>query len=237
MRNYFTLDGVDSRNYGVYISGQGTFNSPARNIDFIEIPGKNGDLIGLSTRLENGEYRYNNAFIYTNFHSNIEAFKAFLLSVPGYRKLVDTYHPNEYRMVAYRGRLEVNPTSKNDAGQFDIIFVCKPQIFLASGDMVTTLTADGTITNPTAFASKPLLRVYGAGTLSINGIEIAISNADVYTDIDIESGYAYKGTTSKNNYVSTPNSLDFPELVSGSNAIVLGEGISQVDITPRWWKL
>lgn len=237
MRNYFTLNGVDSRNYGVYISGQGTFNSPARNLDFIEVPGKDGDLIGLSTRLENGEYRYNNAFIYTNFHDNIENFKSFLMSVPGYRKLVDTYHPNEYRLVAYSGNLEVNPTSKNDAGQFDIVFISKPQIYLASGDTVVTLTASGTITNPTLFASKPLLRIYGAGTIIINGIEITISNADVYTDIDIESGYAYKGTTPKNNYVSTPNSLDYPELISGSNAIVLGEGITQVDITPRWWRV
>ena len=116
MRNYFTLNGVDSRNYGVYISGKGTFNSPARAMDLIQIPGRNGDLIGLSTRLENGEYRYNNAFIYQNFHNNIESFKAFLLSVPGYRRLIDTYHPGEYRLVAYRGPLEVNPTNKNDAG-------------------------------------------------------------------------------------------------------------------------
>ena len=43
MRNYFTLDGTDSRDFGVYISGRGTFNGPARNLDFISVPGRNGE--------------------------------------------------------------------------------------------------------------------------------------------------------------------------------------------------
>ena len=30
MRNYFILNGVDSREYGVYINGQGTFGAPKK---------------------------------------------------------------------------------------------------------------------------------------------------------------------------------------------------------------
>ena len=44
MRNYFTLDGVDSRDFGVYISGQGTFNASGRGYNIIPVPGRNGEL-------------------------------------------------------------------------------------------------------------------------------------------------------------------------------------------------
>ena len=234
MRNYFTLDGVDSRTFGVYISGQGTFNAPVRDIDFIQIPGRNGDLIGLPTRLENGEYSYNDAFIYADFKNKIAAFKAFLLSKPGYRRLIDTYHPTEYRLVAYRGGLDVDPTTKNNAGKFDIVFAAKPQRYLLSGDTAVSLSASGTINNPTLFDALPLVRVYGAGVLTINGTDITISEANTYTDIDFESGYAYNGTDDRNAYVSLDVN-DFPALIPGDNAITLGTGITRVDVTPRWW--
>lgn len=234
MRNYFTLGGVDSRDYGVYISGQGTFNAPVREHDFISIPGRNGNLIGLPTRLDNGDYRYNGAFIYTNFRDNIERFKAFLLSDPGYRRLIDTYHPNEYRLVAYNGGMSVSPTQKNDAGQFDIVFAAKPQRYLLSGDTQTVLTASGTINNPTLFPSLPLIRVYGSGNIAINQCVISVGAGATYTDIDCESGYCYSGTTDRNNYVSI-STLDFPELKAGNNTINIGSGISRVSITPRWW--
>ena len=53
MRNWFVLNGVDSRDFGVYISGQGTFSAPRREYDMISIPGRNGDLVGNEKRLEN----------------------------------------------------------------------------------------------------------------------------------------------------------------------------------------
>ena len=233
MRNYFTLGGTDSRTFGVYISGQGTFNAPTRESDMLSIPGRNGDLIGFGSRLANAELTYP-AFIYANFRENLANFRAFLMSDTGYRRLVDTYNPGEYRLAAYSGGLEVEPTIKNDAGAFDIVFNVKPQRFLLSGEEAQTLTASGTIDNPTLFNSKPLLRVYGAGTLGINSDTIVISTADVYTDIDCETMYAYKGSVSKNQYVSV-SGLDFPVLRPGANNITLGSGITSIEITPRWW--
>ena len=38
----FTFNGVNSRTYGVYITGQGVFNAPERNVEMVEIPGRNG---------------------------------------------------------------------------------------------------------------------------------------------------------------------------------------------------
>ena len=235
MRNYFTLNGVDSRNYGVYISGQGTFSAPRREYNMIPIPGRNGNLVGSEKRFENLELTYP-AFIYTNFDANIRDFRNFLLSLVGYHRLVDSYHPDEFRMVVYEGAFEPEVEKKNDAGGFDIEFNCKPQRYLISGETVTTLTASGTITNPTRFGSQPLLRVYGTGQLGINTETVTISQADVYTDIDCEMMDCFKGTANRNPFVTFSN-YNFPVLASGVNTINLGAGITKVEITPRWWRI
>lgn len=235
MRNYFTLNGVDSRDFGVYISGEGTFSSPSREYNMVPIPGRNGDLVGIERRFENLELKYP-AFIYANFDANIRDFRNYLLSLVGYHILIDTYHPDEFRMALYDNEFEPKVVKKNDAGSFDIVFNCKPQRYLLSGETVTTLTADGSITNPTLFNSQPLLRVYGTGQLGVNSDTITISAADTYTDIDCEMMDCFKGLVNKNKFVSF-TSYKFPEFVPGVNNISLGTGITQVDITPRWWRI
>lgn len=235
MRNYFTLDGVDSRNFGVYISGQGTFNASGRDYNIIPVPGRNGDLVGPEKRFQNGTLVYP-AFIYANFKQNIADFRNFLLSLVGYHDLIDSYHPTEIRKVLFEGPFEADVEPKNDAGRFDIEFNCKPQRFLASGNQVTTLTADGSITNPTRFDARPLLRVYGTGILGIGSQSVTITQADVYTDIDCEMMDCFKGTSNKNPYVQFTDH-NFPVLKPGTNNFSLGTGITKVEITPRWWRV
>ena len=50
-RGYFIFNGFRSSDYGVLISGDQTFNAPARDIDEIEIPGRDGVLT-----LDNGRF-------------------------------------------------------------------------------------------------------------------------------------------------------------------------------------
>ena len=42
--NHLTYDGVDSSSFGVFISGDGVFDAPARRGEMISIPGRNGSL-------------------------------------------------------------------------------------------------------------------------------------------------------------------------------------------------
>lgn len=235
MRNYLVFDGGDSRDFGVYISGQGTFSSPVRSYDIRSVPGRNGDLVGSEKRLENMEITYP-AFIYRNFRENLRAFRGFLLSHVGYFRLEDTYHPDEYRMALYAGGMDPDVLNRNQAGQFEITFNVKPQRFLKMGEREVTLSATGDIYNPTAFDARPLLRIYGAGEVGIGSDTITISSADVYTDIDCDIMECFKGTANRNAYVSLSGN-DFPTLKPGQNNISLGSGISRVVITPRWWEV
>lgn len=132
MRNWFTLAGVDSRDYGVYISGQGTFGAPAKAYELLSIPGRNGAIIGPEKRLENATVTYS-CYIYSNFEKNIADFRTFLLSLDGYQTLTDSYHTDEFRLAVYQGPFDPEVTRKNDAGSFELVFSCKPQRFLTSG--------------------------------------------------------------------------------------------------------
>ena len=235
MRNYFTFAGADSRDFGVYISGSGTFSAPARAYEARVIPGRNGDLLGDEKRLENTELTYP-AFMYANFRENLQAFRSFLLSQVGYKRLTDSYHPEEYRMACFTGPLDPEVINNNRAGSFDVVFNCKPQRFLLSGEQTTVFTANGSISNPTLFDAQPLIRVYGTGRVGIgdNAITIA-SNPLPYIDIDCAMMDAFNGATNCNKYISIQNN-DFPVLSSGTNGITLS-GVSKVEITPRWWQL
>ena len=222
MRNYLTFAGRDSREFGIYISGQGTFDAPEREYEFYTVPGRDGDLVGTSTRLKNRDLRYP-AFILQNFARNVAAWRDFLLHLTGYHKLSDSYHPEEYRMALYQGPFEPQVNETNRAGQFDIVFNVQPQRWLLSGESVTAFVADGSITNPTLFASQPLLRVYGTGVLSVAGY-------------DCRSMDCFKGAENRNAFVEIEGN-DFPVLPGGVSQISLGAGISRVEITPRWWRV
>lgn len=133
MRNYFTIGGRDSRDFGVYISGQGTFSAPARAYTFNPIPGRSGDVIGVERRFENTVLTYE-AFIYRDFNENIQALRSFLLSLDGYQRLTDSYHPDEFREAVFVGPFEPVVTKRNNAAQFSLSLVCKPQRFLLTGE-------------------------------------------------------------------------------------------------------
>ena len=232
MRNWLTFDGVSTKDFGVYINGAQTYDAPARSREVISVPGRNGDLIIDNGRYENTEVT-SHAFIYRDFEVNVEGFRNLLLSRTSYKRLEDTYHPQEFRLGIYNGNFSADVVEWLEAGEFDLTFNCKPQRFLKSGEDALTFTSGGSVLNETMQTAKPLLRVYGTGTFSIGGATMTISSANVYTDIDCDLMDAFKGTTNCNGNISGT----FAALAPGDNAITLGSGITKIEITPRWWVL
>lgn len=233
----FTFDGFNSINYNIYISGDGVYNAPERVVEMVTIPGRNGALAIDEGRFENMEIHYPAGVFGTNqadFKSKVSEFRNILCSRHSYARLTDEYHPDEFRLALYKSGMEVEPVNYNSAGEFDIIFECKPQRFLTSGETKQTFTASGSITNPTRFPSKPLITITGSGTLTIGGVAITVTESP--TTIDCETMEAYNGTTSRNGSITlSPNK--FPELAPGSNSFTKTSGITKIEITPRWWRI
>lgn len=233
-RQYFMFDGKSSRDFAVWINGSGVFKSPERDIKTIQIPGRNGNLTIDNGRYLNMEVRYP-AYISENFKQNYDAFKAWMESRRGYKRLADSYHPDHYRRARFKGPLEPEMGALNRYGTFDIVFDCDPRQFLKDGEKTEDFTSSGFIMNPTHFEALPLMRVYGTGTVTIGSMAVTINSADVYTDIDCELQEAYKGSVNCNGNI-TLGSGEFPRLKEGSNNIYLS-GVSKVELIPRWWTI
>lgn len=218
-----TFDGEQSGDYGLYITGAGTFNAPTRDVEMVTIPGRNGSFAHDRGRFENIEVTYP-AGVYgsdeSDFADKIADIRAWLCSKKGYVRLTDEYNPNEYRLAVYKSGLEVSPALLK-AGEFDLVFECKPQRFLTSGETKTTVTSGGTITNPTKFNSRPLLEVDGYGVIDINGDEVEIVS-DQLGRVEILNSYSR--TISESTSVVLQINPDYSQMNTGDTARVVPGG-------------
>ena len=177
----FTFDGTNSRACGVYITGRGVFNAPERNVEMVEIPGRNGAYALDKGNFNNIEVTYP-AGIFADteadFAQAVSDLRNFLCSKSGYCRLEDDYNSGEYRMAIYKSGLEVDHDMLT-AGEFNIVFECKPQRWLTSGETAVSVASGGKVTNPTLFDAKPQLQVYGYGNIDMGGTEISIANVPI----------------------------------------------------------
>lgn len=188
--NSLIFGGIDSADYGIYITGQAVFNAPERAVEMVKVPGRNGAIALDLGRWENIEVSYPAGCFGDNqsdFATRISDFRNAIVSQIGYQRLTDAYNPDEYRLGVYADGLDVKPTGMNRAGEFTITFDCKPQRFLTSGETEEAVSSGGTLTNPTQYESSPLLTVKGHGTISFNGYSIEILN-EVVGDISVSGG-------------------------------------------------
>lgn len=235
MMNYLTFAGRSSYEFGVLISGEGTFAAPERNVTSQEIAGKNGNVIFDHGNFKNITVKYP-AFIRENMPDKVRDFLNFMGSRTSYQRLEDTLHPYEFRMARFITNPAVTSNGyKNRGGKLTLEFDCKPQRFLKDGENVISFSANGTILNRTLYDAKPLLRIYGTGngTVGIAGTTITLTGIDEYIDIDCELMDAFKGAINENNKVAF--SEDFVTIPSGEHGVTFTGDVTGVDITPRWW--
>ena len=171
--NRITYNGVDLRTLGLYASGDKAFKSPKKDYEKISIPGRSGDLIYWNGRYENVDVSYSVIYLPTPLYSstdtrspeekyreNMRAIRGTLLSPNGYVRIEDCYNPDEYRLGVFTGPLDVD-TGLLQAGKGTLTFNCRPERYLKSGDEAIEVqlgeTAQ-TVTNPTFFPSKPILK-------------------------------------------------------------------------------
>lgn len=175
--NSLTFGGVNSLDYGIYISGPGVFNAPVRDIEFVGVPGRNGAIEIDKGHWNNIEVTYKAGTFgddQSDFAQKINAFRNAVVSQIGYQRITDTYNPEEYRLGIYASGLSVNPANRNSAGEFDLVFNCKPQRYLLSGEDEISVTSGDAITNPTLYEASPKFEIYGYGATRFNGYEFSI---------------------------------------------------------------
>ena len=213
------FDGIDAQASGVLISGEGTFDSPERVYEMVEVPGRNGAVAIDQGRFGNIEVTYPAAIwadTQAAFRSKLAAFRSAMASRIGYKRLEDTYHPDEYRLGIFRGAVEVEPDGYNTAGAFELVFDCKPQRFLKSGEEQVDVSS----------AARR--------TLTGNPVSFYWTSAGVVHDMVIHCNEMTDGSGSQSPYNPAVMALweDVPISVNGgsSQTIELPENMAAVDI-------
>ena len=90
-RQYLSFAGKSSKDFLLYLSGPGVYDSPAADVESTSVPGRNGDIITENART--GRRRYQNvdikykAFFFNGLPAKTAAVKAWRLSPIGFRLL------------------------------------------------------------------------------------------------------------------------------------------------------
>lgn len=202
----FLFDGVKSEDFGAHITGSAVYDAPQKDVELVEIPGRNGALIIDNNRFKNIQVSYPASIAgkdQADFSEKVRALRGFLTSRVGYKRLEDEYNLDEFRMGVYKDGLQVDPIAHGKAGRFDIVFDCMPQRFLKSGEAPFDFSASGKIYNPTFFESSPLLEVQGRGEIVLNGYPINI-NVDALGELPLFNAVTGSGSQVHANFGDVP---------------------------------
>ena len=231
-----TFAGTSLGDVNIHVQRLSDYVIPERDVTHVSVPGRSGDLL-----IDNGRYK-NFTLDYSVYVlnrtdgviSSLRAFAGKLADTFGsYQRFEDDKDPLVYGMAKFVGP-NTWTNYDNVGGESKLTFNFKPYWRLKSGETAVTISATNTqITNPTKFASKPLITVTGTGVLSVNGTIVTINKNDTTITLDCEAEDAYTGVENKNGDIYID---DFPTLQPGVNAIIPADKMT-VEITPRWWKL
>lgn len=196
-------NGIDLfETFGIAVDSSESWAKPERDMQFVHVPGRNGDLILDNGCWQNVEITYN-CHIDDEFLYKFEDFTAWLSRVKAYGDLVDLdHHPNVYRRALALTEIEPKTTFTDRTGDFELIFNCTPQQYINDGvDHTVSLDFSAETVSGDAYPagdwfSNPLLTVYGAsnGAYIVLGINEWTLKIAPFTEdrivIDFETGDA-----------------------------------------------
>lgn len=231
----FSYNGMLSEDYSAYVFGGGTYSTPEKNIESVEVAGRNGAI-----RFDYGNWHNVNidyqVIIMKNFTENFLRMKADFMSLNSgrYYRLEDTFHPEFYRLGVLRSITKPKMSNDYDSGVFTVSFECKPQMFFQFESPVAVSTT-GSILNNTGYDAFPLIEITGSsGSFQIgsNTVTVASHTGKILYDTEINEAYGTAGEN-MNQYISLASGV--PVLHQGSN------GITATDvtllITPRMYQI
>ena len=134
--NYFVYKGIRSCDLGLRIEKKDVFSAPKYDMDFLAIPGRDGDLIAGAGRFPNVQITYT-VFVVaksvSELYDRLALVKNWLYTdMDTYHVLSDTYDTLCYRHGVFSGKLDIDE-QLNRIGTFTISFSCRPSAVSSSG--------------------------------------------------------------------------------------------------------
>ena len=238
--------GERSVDYGMVLDSAPAFDSAKRKTTVFNVPGRNGSVLFQQDAFEDVVRSYNvwiaeevteesGGVISGTLAERVNNISAWLNSVNGYSELTDNFEPDVYRLAYYSGG---NDFTNNlmQYGRATLSFTCRAERFLVSGKTPVTVLTGDTLSNPTRYASKPLIHIEGSGnvTVTINGVGITATDLVDYINIDVERMNAYR-TASEN--MNDHIQGNFPKIAPGDNIVTITGAPTLVTIKPNYFTI
>lgn len=242
-----TINGISSLDYGLRLAYTPDLDKKAkRNFISYPIPGRNGNLTVDGGRYENVdiEYTLNCA---AGYGPAVADFIDLVNSMEGYMVFHDSFHPDEYVEAKANGEAEAESNAFYNRGIVKIPVTRKPQRFLYDGQTPREVVAGHAVrfANPTNQPALPLIEVVMSAetamiTWGLGAITLTENpNQKIIIDSELREIYTASGTDyfSKCSFSATMTKNGrFPVFAAGETAVSCN-GISEMRIFPRWWRL
>ncbi|GFH42746.1 hypothetical protein Hs30E_12970 [Lactococcus hodotermopsidis] len=227
--------------YGLEILDDLTFENAARDVEVVEIAGRDGEII-----IDNGRYKSVNATMsfvmwrnldFETFENQINAIKNWLSLAFGYSNLLWSAEPDYTYSARVDGNVTIKPVNETRA-TVEVRFIFAPVKFLTSGLNVQSLSNNVAFASKGNISAKPLLTLTGTGnvTLKINGKDFILKNITGGIIIDCEKMTA-TNLDKNQSQMDKVYSWPMPVLKVGTNTISWDNSSFSVTIVPRWGDL
>lgn len=242
----FWFNDENSLDFGLAVKERASYKAAERQVEYIEVPGRNGSLLRDKGTFNNVEemvpvYLYAEDRSVNNIREEASRLINWLKSPRGWCTFQYSDDPYYFMMAHMPGELELTEVFHLfNIGEGELNFIRKPERFSTEGYQIRTISKSGEIImNPEAFESYPAIKVYGTGdiTLYVNNYAIGLTGVTDPITLDSQMQNSY---TDKNGIIVGANQKvknTLPKLQSGANEIAWIGDVSKIEISPRWWTL
>ncbi|MHC1731964.1 MAG: distal tail protein Dit [Bacteroidales bacterium] len=223
MLPFFIFKEVNSSDY-LIVNKLPAISKPEKDIEKIEVPGRDGFLTQ-----DLGSYRGTTKTVECSIKDLTN--RDFICSwLTGSEEVIFSNELDRKYKATIINKIDLDIILR-EFRKFIIQFDCQPFGYKLDNEMIT-MTEPGILTNTGTHRSKPVITVYGTGTIDLilNGQTIHLTNVVDYITIDCELVDCYKGTTLKNSNMQG----EFPFLEPGENNINFSGTVIKIEIIPNY---
>ncbi|MFP5521278.1 hypothetical protein [Peptococcus simiae] len=192
---YFIYKGRSSREFGLRILNDMSLQVPEYDIEFVEIPGRDGDLALDNKRYKSVDRSFRCHLIPPKgqtLDQAVVAIAAWLSLQPGYHKLQWSGEPGYFWQAIYVQGINI-VESLRQFGAVELTFRCQPGKYLAIGEQWVNLPPGEKITlhNPGNLPAYPLWKAPAENGQAERRISITINRTEGITFVDAQGDISY----------------------------------------------
>lgn len=190
MTGKIIFNGTSSQDFGLVVEKVPSSVHASRRGNLISIPGRNGVIVREDGSFDTYAQEYDiwfsespKAYGSRSAYDMARDIAVWLLGASGFCRLEDDFEPEHYRLARYSGALDVDMILLQ-CGKARLTFDFQPQRYLKSGETPLTFTGGSTtsITNPTQFEARPLLKFTDTSTTPDYVTQTLTMNNNRYID-------------------------------------------------------